>query len=309
MDQSPELLAAHQARREAFDALLAPSAPLPELTPVDAELTCPGGVALVRTTETDPDAFLFSFTAARESRLLPKVDGPEAFARLLDLWSGMEVFQPGPDSVATITWPSRDTEMTRALAERGFAPQSVFAVRLAGRSMAGSAGSDVVVRRIEHRDVETAVRLWTEELRWDAQFGATAIRPSTRARVEEQVAQAVAGEEKRGWVAERGGEVVGLLAVQPPAHAGWAAKTIRVGPAAYVPCGIVAASERGGGVGSALVRRVHADLDAEGVAATLLHYNALNPLSGPFWSRAGYRPLLTVWARGTVGPTVHPAVR
>jgi hypothetical protein len=31
------------------------------------------------------------------------------------------------------------------------------------------------------------------------------------------------------------------------------------------------------------------------VAVTLLHYEQLNPLSVPFWSRQGYRPLWTAW--------------
>ena len=36
-------------------------------------------------------------------------------------------------------------------------------------------------------------------------------------------------------------------------------------------------------------------LDARGVDTTLLHYAQLNPLSAPFWSRMGYRPLRTGW--------------
>jgi hypothetical protein len=36
-------------------------------------------------------------------------------------------------------------------------------------------------------------------------------------------------------------------------------------------------------------------LDARGVDTTLLHYAQLNPLSAPFWSRMGYRPLWTGW--------------
>lgn len=31
------------------------------------------------------------------------------------------------------------------------------------------------------------------------------------------------------------------------------------------------------------------------VAVTLLHHGQLNPLSAPFWSRMGYRPLWTNW--------------
>jgi GNAT superfamily N-acetyltransferase len=53
--------------------------------------------------------------------------------------------------------------------------------------------------------------------------------------------------------------------------------------------------ERGGGVGAALVERAHAALDAHPVAVTLLHYAQVNPVSAPFWSRMGYRPLWTIW--------------
>ena len=304
MEESPEILAAHQARRDAVEPLLAVVKPLAQPGDDEVVLSCPGGVALVRTTEADPESFVFSFTAAHESRLAAHVDGPKAFARLLDLWAGDPGFRPGPDSIAMVTWPSRDTEMTRTLVERDFAPQTVLAVRLAGRGGVGAAqvgGGGATIRRFEERDLETVTDLWLDEIRWDAQFGIAALRPSTHDRVREQLAQALAGDEKWGWVAERNGTVVGLIVVQPPGYSDWAAKTIRVAPAAYLTCGVVAASERGGGVGTALARHVHAELDAVGIGATLLHYAAANPLSGPFWSRCGYRPLVTAWGRGTAG--------
>ncbi len=53
--------------------------------------------------------------------------------------------------------------------------------------------------------------------------------------------------------------------------------------------------ERGGGVGAALVSRAHAELDARQIPVTLLHYAPPNPVSAPFWSRMGYRPLWTIW--------------
>jgi GNAT superfamily N-acetyltransferase len=306
VEQSPELLAAHQARREVFDPLLARSEPLPEPGNQDTALSCPGGVALVRNTVADPDTWGYTFFAANESKLVPKADGPQAFAELLDLWAEQDAFRPGPDSIATITWPSRDTETARALVEREFAPQAILAVRLTGQATGasatpGSSDSGVVVRRAKPRDTEAVTRLWMEQLHWDAQFGYVSIRPSTPSGLAEQVAQAVGGEEKRAWIAERDGEPVGLVVVQPPEHAAWAAHLIRVAPAAYLNCGAVTAGERGGGVGSTLVRHVHTELDAEGIGAVLLHYTATNPLSVPFWSRCGYRPLLTAWTRGTVG--------
>lgn len=301
MEQSPELLAAHQARRDAVDTLLAPSDPLPEPAATDTVLSCPGGMALVRNTAPEADSWGHTFSAAHESKLMPQVDGPEAFAELLDLWAAQDAFRPGPDSIATLTWPSRDTAMTRALVERGFAPQLILAVRLAGRPIVGESDPGVVVRRVEPADADAMTWLWMEQLRFDRQFGYSSIRPFTPTGIAQRVGEALGGEEKRAWIAERDGEAVGMIVVQPPSHAEWAARAVRVRPAAYLNCEIVAPRERGGGVGTALVRRVHTDLDAEGVGAILLHYTASNPLSGPFWSRCGYRPLFTVWSRGTVG--------
>jgi GNAT superfamily N-acetyltransferase len=66
-------------------------------------------------------------------------------------------------------------------------------------------------------------------------------------------------------------------------------------PAAYLQTMFVDASERGTGIGSALVRNLHAQMDAMGVSVTLLHHSQVNPLSAPFWYRMGYRPLWASW--------------
>jgi GNAT superfamily N-acetyltransferase len=58
----------------------------------------------------------------------------------------------------------------------------------------------------------------------------------------------------------------------------------------------VAPGARAGGVGRALTARFHREAAASGVAVTLLHYEQSNPLSAPFWSQHGYRPLWTPWA-------------
>ena len=52
---------------------------------------------------------------------------------------------------------------------------------------------------------------------------------------------------------------------------------------------------RGRGVGAALTVAAHRAFDEAGIACTLLHYSLLNPRSGPFWHRMGYRPLWTGW--------------
>ena len=69
----------------------------------------------------------------------------------------------------------------------------------------------------------------------------------------------------------------------------------RPGATAYLQTVSVAEAERGGGLGATLVNHVHDELDARGISTTLLHYSQLNPVSVPFWSRMGYRPLWTMW--------------
>jgi hypothetical protein len=68
-----------------------------------------------------------------------------------------------------------------------------------------------------------------------------------------------------------------------------------VRPVAYLYLMGVAHRERGGGIGAGLAARVHREIEAAGVAATLLHYALPSPLSAPFWSMQGYRPLWTAW--------------
>jgi GNAT superfamily N-acetyltransferase len=97
------------------------------------------------------------------------------------------------------------------------------------------------------------------------------------------------------WLAERGGRATGLLVTQPPQEAGWIAGMTGISPAAYLQTMFVHPEDRGTGVGAAMVAALHARLDADGVAVTLLHHSQVNPLSGPFWNRMGYRPLWASW--------------
>ena len=69
----------------------------------------------------------------------------------------------------------------------------------------------------------------------------------------------------------------------------------RPGTTAYLQTMFVRPDQRAAGVGAALVRHVHGELDTRGIDLTLLHYAQVNPLSAPFWSRMGYRPLWTAW--------------
>ena len=97
------------------------------------------------------------------------------------------------------------------------------------------------------------------------------------------------------WLAERDGAPFGLLYAERPESAGWIAPMVRAAPVAYLELMEVLPGERGRGVAAALVAQLHQAADESGVAVTLLHYEQLNPLSGPFWSQQGYRPLWTSW--------------
>jgi hypothetical protein len=63
-----------------------------------------------------------------------------------------------------------------------------------------------------------------------------------------------------------------------------------VAPVAYSNLMGVAARERGGGIGAALAARAHREIDAAGVAGTLLEHAPPKPLSTRFWAMQGYRP-------------------
>ena len=64
---------------------------------------------------------------------------------------------------------------------------------------------------------------------------------------------------------------------------------------AYLGVMSVQPGRRSGGIGSALAAQLHRAADEAGIKTTVLHYAAMNPLSGPFWHRCGYRPLWTTW--------------
>jgi predicted acetyltransferase len=86
-----------------------------------------------------------------------------------------------------------------------------------------------------------------------------------------------------------------MVAAQRPESAGWIAPMVRQAPAAYLMFGFVLPTERASGIGARLAARLHRDIEDAGVAVTLLHYEQTNPLSVPFWSQQGYRPLWTSW--------------
>jgi len=132
-------------------------------------------------------------------------------------------------------------------------------------------------------------------VRYDAWFGAVRERPESAEALRREAAGLLAGPAPWVWLAERDGTPAGMVAAERPAAAQWIAPLALPSPVAYLMMMYVEPGERGSGVGAALARRLHGDIDAAGVPVTLLHYAQVNPLSAPFWSQQGYRPLWTSW--------------
>ncbi len=269
----------------------------------------------------EPESLDLTWGAARRLELSVRVAGPsgpgvtEALDRLLEEWRGhlgALPFSGEPDTSAVIHWPSRDISGPAAMLRHGFAPFAVIAARAAapaaesGASTAwhpgSGAGADgtagpggVRIRRAAPADLEACARLGLEVIRFDAHFGDVQERPSTAAALTAEFAAALAGPRPWMWLAERGGDPVGMLAAEKPEQAQWIAPRTRRAPAAYLLLMGVRAGERGSGIGAALAACLAAEAQAANVSVILLHYAQVNPLSAPFWSQQGYRPLWTCW--------------
>jgi GNAT superfamily N-acetyltransferase len=275
-----------------------------------AELTKPGPggepAAACEHWRGTPGDLETTFGAAAQFQLTIQMAAPQAgtdaLDRLLSAWRDhlADVPEAGAeDSAAIIAFPSRDISGPVSLLRRGFTCRKVIAARPAGRPgyppPATGTETGIKVRRACPADLDTVTRLGMEVIRFDAHFGTLAERPDTAEALRRDAAAGLAAPDPWIWLAERDGTPAGLLYARPPEQARWAAPLVRLAPAAYVEFMYVEAAERGRGAGPALAERLHREARAAGVAVTLLHYELLNPLSGPFWTRQGYRPLWNIW--------------
>jgi GNAT superfamily N-acetyltransferase len=234
--------------------------------------------------------------------LSPRLAGPDVAGgldNLLDQWRAhisKLAEAHGEDSTARISWPTRDTAGVRALLRHGMQPMMVIAARPAGRAIEEGGHGAPPVREAGPADLATVVRFEMELIRYDAEFGVVTVRPATEALVRQELVTALNRRPSWIWLAEdEKGRPLGSLVLAPPERASWIAPMTSMAPAAYLGTMFVQPGERGTGVGAALVRRAHAAIDDHDAAVTLLHHSQVNPLSGPFWSRMGYRPLWTNW--------------
>jgi len=291
-------------RWQDLDRMLPGRADLPEgcAAPLVAAGTNgrPAGLGVCRHEHVPADTLNQTWGAAGRFSLILRLREPDTSAALDDLlgqWHDHLAGLPetgAQDTAAMISWPSRDVSGVNALLRHGMQAMTVIAVRPAGQAADGGQ-RDLVIREAGPADLDTVAEFEMGVIRYDAQFGSAILRPATEALVRAETQAALARRPAWAWLAERDGQPVGLVHVQPPELSGWIAGMTRPGVTAYLQTMFVRPGERGGGVGAALVRHAHGVLDARGVQATLLHYAQVNPLSAPFWSRMGYRPLWTGW--------------
>jgi GNAT superfamily N-acetyltransferase len=260
-----------------------------------------------------PGSLDLSWGAARRFQLSAQVADPEVaggLGALLAAWREHLTGLPdagAPDTAAVLNWPSRDADGIAVLLDHGLDPLEVIAARPTRPRPPGGQplavpnggvlrlGDGTLIRRAGAADAGVVARLGAEIIRFDSRFGAVNERPDTLTALRREVTGLLAGPAPWTWVAERNGAAVGMLAAARPAAAGWIAPLTGVAPAAYLMLMFVEPGARAAGVGSALAEVFHREAEAAGVAVILLHYEQLNPLSVPFWSRHGYRPLWTTW--------------
>jgi GNAT superfamily N-acetyltransferase len=258
------------------------------------------------------DSLNQTWGAADRFTLVPRLAGMDVAASadlLLRQWrehlAGVGAAR-GTDTSATVVWPSQDITGIQALLRHGLQPLTVIAARLRPQAPNGPrynprGAYGVMIRPAGPADEERVLDLELRLIRYDMHFGGPVWRTATPRLVRDEIRASLARRATWTWLAERGVRAVGLLVAQPPQEAGWIAGMTGAAPAAYLQTMFVEHDERGTGTGSALVRQLHAQLDAAGVAVTLLHHSQVNPLSAPFWYRMGYRPLWTSWEARPAG--------
>ena len=306
-DDVREINRAVGRRWHAVDPLLPDPSALPagcgEPLVVNADSGRVGGLGVCVHHHVPADSLNQTWGPVDRFTLVPRLAGQDIAAasdQLLGQWrdhlGGISVAR-GADAGASVVWPTRDITGVRSLLKHGLQPLTVIAARTrpAGSPTRPRGAFGVTIRAAGPDDEETVLELELRLIRFDMHFGGPVWRPATQALVRADIRDGLRRRVNWTWLAERGGRAVGLLVAQPPQESGWIAGMTRPAPAAYLQTMFVDSRERGTGIGSALVRNLHAQLDASGVEVTLLHHSQVNPLSGPFWNRMGYRPLWTSW--------------
>lgn len=256
---------------------------------------------------TDPATTMSLWVAGRTATLRLRVGSDRAASAVEPLLRealGRAAQHGLGDLEAGLTVASRDTALVRPLLRAGFAPATVLAVRrLDPDPDPDPDPADppeapcLTVRTATAEDADARVTARLALHAFEQTVSPVPAHPDARTLLEADVAEDLRDRPDFCWVAEQDGRVVGVCDTAPPGHTDWVGGSLTEAPAAYVKNLFVDGSARGSGVGAALVATAHAALGRAGARVLALHHGATNPLSAPFWARAGYRPLLTTWVR------------
>lgn len=292
----------------------------------------PVGLAVCRHQEIPDDSISQTWGTAARFVLTARVgqaDAEPVVDQLLSQWRDHLAVVPEAgkdDTAALLYWPSRDITGIRPLLRHGLQPLAVIAARQLGRhgDLPGAArpsswtrprpagrADRLTIRQAGPGDEAAVTGFELGVVDYEAHFGGAVRRPATRSLIRAEVRARLRRPVTWTWLADRpagpkagleggreGGQATGpagMIVVQQPQETTWITGLTGTCPAVYLPTAYVAEPQRGTGVGGALVRYVHEYLDAAGIQAILLHYALVNPVSGPFWSQMGYRPLWTIW--------------
>ncbi len=269
-----------------------------------------------------PGAYDLVWGALHRFTLVPQLAGPDvpgALGQLMTQWHDHLADVPeaaGDDTAALVNWPSRDIDGVATLLAHGLTPQEVLAIRPAshrrtGESQLRQAGLDagVRIRRAEPQDIDVVTEFGWEEIKFDAHFGGVIARPEAMAGLRDYLAVELAEPEPWTWLAERDGSTVGMLTAERPSRATWLASHTQLSPVAYLSLAFVLSTERSNGIGKLLTQQFHQITATPEIYGTLLHYATFNPLSVPFWSQQGYRPLWTVFGAWPARSLHRTAIR
>lgn len=311
-----DITAAHNARLEAVDPLLAPAPPLDANAPGYREAAVDDGSAAAVASfssfaETSPDAV---WGALRRHVLDVRVAGDDpgpALGAVVDDWLRelARTERPGDaESSAQVNVASRDIALVNTLARRGFAPIGIRALRHRPRAVAPApalplALDGATMRLAVAADAPRLGELDARLLALDAHFATVTMRPGAAEMFADAYRDRLRIAPDTTWVLERedvtgARRITGYIHVLPDAASpepGTLALAATGGQ--YLVVMYLEESERGTGTGAAFCDAAHRLLDAGGSPYTLLSYAVGNPRSGPFWSRMGYRPVVTEWQR------------
>ncbi|MEO9139981.1 MAG: GNAT family N-acetyltransferase [Jatrophihabitans sp.] len=268
--------------------------------PTDARILPFAGVACgVVVTDTDPDTPQAQWMDDREVALFVLEDvGPVELRPLLTEFLLHAASLADRSTSAEIHLASRDIDRARVAREVGFTPSSVLAVADLARPATAlpTVQADVTVRDAQPADADVVARLWHAQADYEGRIGSLRDSDAIRRAIAASVSGYLEGP-TTVLLAEHDDTVSGVVLAESTENSTWVGARLALAPVSYLAMASTDPSARGGGVGSTLVAALHARHRASGIRLIGLHYSPFNPLSVPFWSQQGYRPVLTHFAR------------